>query len=99
MRLVCCGGQISFWSLMCGALSMEAGDGSHVHRSSLVPWWVVGCLVFGDRWHAALLAPSLCWGLGGDDDERAVTRVSVKRRAWAVGGVSHERILRESSEI
>jgi hypothetical protein len=32
-------------------------------------------------------------------DERAITRVSVERRAWAVGGVSHERILRESSEI
>ena len=30
MRLVCCDGQISFRSLMSGALSMEAGDGSHV---------------------------------------------------------------------
>ena len=67
MRLVCCGGQISFRSLMSGALSMEAGDGSHIDHSSLVPWWVVGCLVVDDGRHAALLTPSLYWGLGGDD--------------------------------
>jgi hypothetical protein len=30
MRLVCCGGQILFRSLMSGALSMGAGDGSLV---------------------------------------------------------------------
>ena len=49
--------------LMSDALSKEYGDGSHVHHSSLVHWWLVGCLVFGDRRHARLLTLSLCWGV------------------------------------
>jgi hypothetical protein len=46
-----------------------------------------GC---GDGW--------LVTGVFGDGVDVSLFDVDVERR-WAVGGVSHERILRESSEI
>ena len=52
-----------------------------------------GGLVSGDGGvvsMVALFALGVCSMLGS---------MGVKRRAWAVGGVSHGRILRESSEI
>ena len=67
-------------------------DGQSIHRWSVV--WPAVKLLAHRRWSESV---------GGSKQRAEVDHPSVRwawaARAWAVGGVSHERILRESSEI